>query len=79
MHKLYSVLMTVIYLQFSSQRSVIPAFFRVSVLYRSDSTVFFLAMQEVAVQEALFQDLSWHCRRCWNQSPAFNKTEPYWL
>lgn len=52
MRKLCTVLMTVVYLQFSSHHSVIPAFFQVAVLYKFHSTVFFLAMQEVAIQEA---------------------------
>lgn len=43
--------MTVVYLQVSSHHSVIPAFFQVAVLYKFDSTVFFLAMQEVVIQE----------------------------
>lgn len=44
--------MTVVYLQFYSHHSVIPAFFQVVVLYKFDSTVFFLAVQEVVIQEA---------------------------
>lgn len=52
MRKLCTVLMTVVYLQFSSHHSVIPAFFQVAVLYKFDSTVFFLAVHEVAIQEA---------------------------
>lgn len=52
MHKLRIVLMIVVYLQVPSHHSVIPEFFQVAVLYKFDSTVFFLAMQEVVIQEA---------------------------
>lgn len=51
MHKLRIVLMIVVYLQVS-HHSVIPEFFHLAVLYKFDSTVFFLAMQEVVIQEA---------------------------
>lgn len=52
MCKLLTVLMTVVYLQVSPHHSVIPAFFQVAALCKFVSTVFFLAMWEVAIQEA---------------------------
>lgn len=45
--------MTLDHLQFSSYLSVMPSFFQVTVLYKFDSKVFFLSMQQIAIQEAV--------------------------
>lgn len=45
--------MTLDHLQFSSYLSVMPSFFQVTVLYKFDSNVFFLSMQQIAIQEAV--------------------------
>lgn len=47
------MLMTLDHLQFSSYLSVMPSFFQVTVLCKFDSKVFFLSMQQIAIQEAV--------------------------
>lgn len=45
--------MTLDHLQFSSYLSVMPSVFQMTVLYKFDSNVFFLCMQQIAIQEAV--------------------------